>query len=156
MTMLSTAELAEIAARPTMRSLIFDEAAARLKLIPGVNEVEILPAGDPVSFNAIHLFDGGHRVVPHDAWTVGHDMTLIVEGYVEGAMGVDAHRELASLHAVCVAALVSEPPLGGLAETIDEGDLRIAVAPLASKPRLAFAADFQIGFATRRGDPTAQ
>ena len=76
-----------------------------------------------------------------------------VEGYVEGSGGSAMHTALNTLHAATVAAIIGLIPTVTVIEDIQEGDLRTAVAPLASAARLAFSQDFTITFATRRGQP---
>jgi hypothetical protein len=138
-----------------VREQIFAAIEDRLRGIasPVVAEVERLPSADPVSFPALHIFDGGHRIVDMEAGTTRYTLTVPIEGYVEQSSGVAAHAALNALYAAVVAAVMPDPPLDGLAETIDEQDFRTAIAPLASIDRLGFAVDFEITFATRRGDP---
>jgi hypothetical protein len=142
-----------VSGEPAIREACFIEIDARLTAIDGVTEVERMPSGDPMSFNALHIFDGGQRAGISESDATRYDMSILIEGYVEGSGGKDAHAEINALYADVVAALMSEPPLGGLVETIDEGDLQVTVAQLASKSRLAFSLDFKITFPTRRDDP---
>lgn len=138
---------------PAIREACFAEIETRLTAIAGVIEVERMPSGDPMSFSALHIFDGGQRAGDSNVESTRYDMSVLIEGYVEGGSGSAAHGAINALYADVVAALMPEPPLGGLVETIDEGDLQISVAQLASIERLAFALDFKITFPTRRDDP---
>lgn len=135
------------------RDQIFQLALARLIALPDAAETELMPSADPISFPARHIFDGGQSIEES-----GHNFTmyrlgLTVEGYLERDGGTDVHQQLNAFYAATVAALVSDPPLDGLAETIDEGDMRVMVAPLAGTNRLAFALDFSVTFFARRDDP---
>lgn len=139
-----------------VRQQIFDEIKRRLTAIDGVQEVKVMPSGDPMKWNAIHIFDGGQGRDDAEILSSRYQMTATVEGYLE-RVGEDVYSDLNDLYAAVVTKLMpetlGEPPLGGLAETIEEGDLRIVVAELASKPRLAFSLDFQINFPTARSNP---
>lgn len=137
----------------THRNAIFADVIERLEAIEDAAETELMPSADPVEFPARHVFDGGHTPIDLDASDTRYSLDFTVEAYVEQAGGTEAHAALNDLYTATVCALVSDPPLGGLVETIDEGALRITVAPLASKQRLAFALDFTVTFATKRDDP---
>jgi len=136
-----------------IRTQIAENVFARLEALGDATETELMPSSDPVSFPARHIFDGGHRLIEQEAGSTRYALDLTVEGYLEASGGHEALIALNDLYAATVRALITEPPLGGLAETIDEGDLRITVAPLASKQRLAFALDLVVTFSTRRDDP---
>lgn len=138
---------------PAVRSTIFAEIVRRLDAIGDAAETELMPSSDPMSFPARHVFDGGQGIVEAEAGVTRYGLSFTVEGYLEQAGGDGAHAQLNDFYAATVVALMPDPPLGGLAETIDEGDLRITVAPLASLDRLAFALDFTLTFPTRRDDP---
>lgn len=137
-----------------LRELVFAEIGARLAAIGGVAEVERMPSGDPMDFPALHIFDSGSAPNGEGEPAITrHELPVTIEGYLEQAGGAAAHTALNGLYARVVSVMMPEPPLGGLAETIDEGALRVVVAPLASKPRLGFSLDFIITFPTRRDDP---
>lgn len=136
------------------REQIFVKVDARLSGIHGVAEYERQPSSDPDKFNAVHCYDGGERLIETEAGATRKALSFTVEGYVNGASGPEAHAALNELHANVVKSLLTEPPLDGLVELIEEdGDLRIDVAELASQRRLGFAQDFRVEFATVRGDP---
>lgn len=137
-----------IAVRETIWRAI-DEAMS-----PEVEEYERMPSGDPAKFPARHADDSGQAVVDREAGTTRYSMGVSIEGYVQGQGGAETHAELNALYADTVTrmmALVDHPAI----ETVEEGDMRPGVAPLASKRRMAFSQDFTIIFATRRGDPTS-
>ena len=136
-----------------VREAIFAEIEARLIAIGDADETERLPSGDPISFPARHIYDFGQTQEYSDTGVTRYTLSVVVEGYVAGHSGPEAHGALHALYANTIAVLVSEPPLGGLVETIDEGDLRIDVADLASERRLAFSLQLTITYPTRRGDP---
>lgn len=137
------------------REQIFAVVDARLAAVTGVLEYERQPTGDPAKFPALHCYDGGERLTEAESYATRKALFLTVEGFVQGASGAAAHAALNTLHANVVKALLTEPPLGGIVELIEEaGDLRIDVAELASQRRLGFAQDFRVEFATVRGDPT--
>ena len=135
------------------REQIFQVIDARLA--PGVASYERQPSSDPAKFPARHVFDNGERPVGSESGaTTRKTLTITVEGYVEGHSGAGAHAALNALHASTVALMMTEPPLGGLVETIEEArDLRVDVAELANKRRLGFSQDFEVTFSTVRGDP---
>ncbi|UAK24349.1 hypothetical protein [Sphingomonas nostoxanthinifaciens] len=136
-----------------LREQIFALIEERLGGIAGVSEVERMPSSDPVSFPALHIFDGGQAPDWDETGVTRYDMTVVVEGFLEASGGAEAHKALNALYVDVVTSLMTEPPLDGLAETIDEGGFRPAVAPLASVRRLGFSLTFQITFPTERGDP---
>jgi hypothetical protein len=143
--------VSDIAAREQLLAIV----DARLAAVEGVASYEAEPSGDPAEFPALASFDGGQQPTDDtEAGATRYVMGLTVEGYVEGGGGAPARAARSLLHARVVAALMTEPPLGGLAESIEEaGELRLDTAELASKRRLAFAQDFAIQFSTVRGDP---
>jgi len=136
-----------------IREQIYALIEQRLRDIDGVNEVERMPSGDPDKFPALHIFDADQDPFAAEAHSTRYAMTVGIEGFISGGSGGVAHAALSDLYAKVVAALMTEPPLGGLAETIDEGAFRPRVKELASKRRLTFELDFQITFPTARGDP---
>ncbi|WP_010218851.1 hypothetical protein [Sphingomonas sp. PAMC 26621] len=136
-----------------VRSDIFLDILARLTAIGDTAETELMPSSDPVEFPARHIFDNGQSIVELEAGITRYQIDFTVEGYLEQPGGQAAYLALNNFYAATVAALVTDPPLGGLVETLDEGDMRITVAPLADKPRLGFAIDFSLTYATRRDDP---
>lgn len=138
----------------SLRDQIFDAIGQQLGAIDGIGEVARMPFKDPVKFDALHFFDGGQRVTEREAGATRYEMLAIVEGYTEAQGGPEAHGRLSQLYASAVAALMAEPPLGGLAETIDEGALTVDVAPLAGKSRLLFSLEILITYAARRSDPS--
>lgn len=116
-------------------------------------EVERMPSSDPVAFPALHIMDDGQAQIEGEASATRYGMALSVEGYVEGTGGSAMHTQLNTLHAATVSAIIGLIPAVTEIDDIEEGDLRVAVAPLASARRLAFSQDFIITFATRRGQP---
>ncbi|USI71618.1 hypothetical protein [Sphingomonas morindae] len=137
-----------------LREQIWAEIERRLGAIDGVAEVEREPSAEPISFNALHLEDAGQRTIDGSAGATWYQLAVTIRGYVEGGAGAEAHAALNQLHADTVAALMAdEPPLGGLAETIDEGAMQVQVATAASERRLMFLLDLELTFATRRGNP---
>ena len=127
-------------------------------LTTGTDAIEVIvdPAGDPSSFPALCIVDGGQRVAEGqgEVGQTRYIMAVIVEGYVEGGTNAAARSSLNDLYLQTVAALLVDPPLGGLADRLDERDLRIDVAELASKRRLAFALSIEIEFSARRESPS--
>jgi hypothetical protein len=128
----------------------------RLAALPGLAEYERMASGDPAAFPALILNDNGQSIRETEAGATRYALDLMIEGYVEGGTGASASAALNELHAAVVAAVMSEPPIGGLAEVIEEGALRVDVATLGGARRLGFALDLTIQFATRRGDPASQ
>jgi hypothetical protein len=142
----------------TALSIIFAEIDVRLLAVDGVRSYEREPSGDPARFPALEALDGGDEPDPEEG-EVGADrmrLGFTVRGYVEGSSGAAAHDALNALHAAAVFALCGDPGfnLGGLVESIARsGGRRIDVAELSSKRRLGFAQDFEITYATPRGNP---
>lgn len=136
---------------PSIRGTIF--LALDAALTPGVEEYERMPSGDPAKFPARHLHDSGQSPTEREAQSSRYDMEITVECFVQGNGGAAAHDQLNDLYADTVTrvmALIARDDI----ETIEEGALRPAIAPLASTRRMGFGLDFAITFATRRGDPT--
>jgi hypothetical protein len=139
-----------------IREQILAVVDTRLAAFPGLGEYERNPSGDPASFPALAAHDHGQRTVETEAGATRYALTLVVEGYVQGGTGAAASAALNELYAFVVGTLMTEVPMGGLAETIEEGELRIAVATLAGERRLGFTLEFTITFPTRRGDASSQ
>lgn len=137
----------------TVRGDVVAAAVAAWAALDGVAEVELMPSGDPAAFPALQIFDLGHRIEDGEAGSTRYALTLGIDGYIEASEGPDALAELNDLYAATVKAVMGEPPLGGLVESVDEGDLRISVAPLADTRRLAFSLDMTFRFSARRDDP---
>lgn len=137
----------------TVRESIFAEIEARLLTVSGIGSVERMPSGDPDQFPSLAIFDGNQEVIEEGMDHTRHGLTVVIEGFVEGSSGSNVHAALSQLYADTVVALVNEPPLNGLAETISEAGMRVSVAELASKRRLGFGLDFTIEFSTQRGNP---
>lgn len=137
----------------TVREAIFAEIERRLLEIDGIGLVERLPSGDPDAFPALAIYDGAQEVVEEGWADTRHRLSLTIEGFVEGGSGSEVHAALSTLYADTVVALITEPPLNGLAETISEAGLRVSVAELANVKRLGFGLDFAIEFSTERGNP---
>lgn len=135
------------------REAIFAKIEELLNTITGVNEVERMPSGDPSKFPALHIWDEGQRLEQAEAGVTEYDMTFNIDGYVEAPGGSPAHTALNALHSSMVQVLVTEPPIGGLVDEITEGVMNVTIAPLASKRRLAFTAEFTVNFPTNRGNP---
>ena len=135
----------------TVRDTIFAEIEARLT--PLASEVEIEPAGDPVTLPALGITDAGHVVLEREADLTRRLMTITVDGFVDGAGGAAPTAERSALLASVVAALMSDETLGGTVELIEDGALRMFAAELADQRRLGFAQDFEIQFTTSRADP---
>lgn len=136
-----------------VREQIFAVIETRLRSIADVAEVERMPSGDPISFPALHIFDGGQDGADSTIGATGYALSIAVEGYVEQGSGPSVHAQLSALYADVVRVLMPEPPLDGLAETIDERNLNVWVAGQASERRMAFALTFDITFFANRGDP---
>lgn len=134
-----------------VRETIFAAIEAALAST-GAAEIERMPSGDPLSFPALHIMDDGQAQIEGEAGATRYGMAVSVEGYVEGT-GSAMHSAINALHAGTVAAIIGLIPDTAEIEDIEEGDLRMAVAPLNSARRLAFSQDFTITFATRRGQP---
>lgn len=136
---------------PSIRGTIF--LALDATLSQDVQEYERMPAGDPAKFPARHLHDSGQVGIDREAQNSRYDMEITVEGFVQGGGGAAAHDQLNDLYADTVTRVMALIGTNNI-ETIEEGALRPAIAPLASNRRLGFGLDFAITFATRRGDPT--
>jgi hypothetical protein len=144
----------------TALSLIFAAVDARLEAVTGLQSYEREPSGDPDAFPAIEVNDLGDDEADEgeETGTARRTLSISVTGFVEGLSGSAAHDALTNLHSDAVKALCGDPGynLGGLVEKVVRvGRRRVAVAELASSRRLGFAQDFDITYATPRGDPAA-
>lgn len=133
------------------REAIFAEVETRLRSLPSALEVERMASGDPSSYPALNIEDGGQNA---DNETEGgatrYDLTIAIEGYVSGGGGAEAHAAANALYGDVKKVLLSEPPLGGLAEEINEGGARFAVAILSNERRIGFVAEFIVRFVAPR------
>src|SRR5687768_16503637 len=91
----------------------------RLAAIPGLAEYERMASGDPSRFPALLLNDNGHSIIETVAGATRYALHVTIEGYVEGGNGPTASAALNQLYADVVQALMTEPPLGGLAEIVE-------------------------------------
>lgn len=142
-----------------VRFAIVAKVEAGLSAIPAVSEIELMPSADPASFPALHIFDNGDHPITGEPFTLRRQLDLTIEGYVEAHRGPAALEALNDLRGDAIRALFADyniGPIGGLAEDIEEGALRISVAPLTKGRRLAFSQDIIITYAVRRGDPDQQ
>lgn len=128
----------------------------RLGSLLSVASYERMPSGDPASFPALAVFDGGDEPIDGEPGGTRLQALFTLEGYIEGGDGAGTHDELLQLHAEAVFALCGDDgTLGGLVETIEiVGQRRAEVAELAAARRLGFAQDFAVTFSTVRGDPS--
>lgn len=140
------------AIREQLLTIIF----TRLAAIPGVQQAERMFSGDPSAFPALIQMDGDQTTIEEEAGTTRYAMEPTIEGYIETADGASAAAALNELYAAVIEALVTDPVLDGLGETIDEKDLRVSVATLAGARRLGFLLSMSITYATRRGNPALQ
>lgn len=127
--------------------------SAALATVPGDPEIEVEPAGDPSRFPALGVYNGGWRPLEREAGLIRWEMTLFVEGFVQGGGGAAPTAARNALHAAAVAAIMADETLGGLVELIDLGDLNKSSAVMASQRRLSFGQDFLIQFTTSRTNP---
>ena len=136
-----------------VREIILAAVEQALWTGTGAQEIERMASGDPASFPALHIYDDGQGVDETEASASRYAMAISLDGYVEGAGGTPASQALNQLYADTIRSIMALE--GGVPEieTVREGDMRVSVAALASGRRLAFAHDFTITFATRRGDP---
>lgn len=116
-------------------------------------ELEVEPAGDPTEFPSLGITDDGHSVLEREASLTRREMAITIDGFVEGGDGDAPTAERNALIAHVVAALLADETLGGTVELIEDGDLRMFTATLASVRRLGFALGFTIQFTTSRADP---
>lgn len=137
----------------TVLDTVTSRVAGLLAPLVAPNTIDVEPAGDPDGFPALDLSINGWRPVEHGSNFTRYDITFTVGGYIERGDGIGGNRDRAALHAAAVAALMGEPPLGGLAEEITDGALRMHTAVLASSRRLAFAQDFTARVVTQRANP---
>lgn len=118
------------------------------------DEIEVEPVGDPSQFPALHVFDGGHRVLEREAGCTRYAMMIEVAGYVEGDGGSAPTRARTALQSAVVSRLMNDPALADLIELIDDDDLNMFTATLAERRRLAFSQFFTVQFSTLRADPS--
>jgi hypothetical protein len=136
---------------PTVRDLII--AAIVAAVSPLAEEVEVEPAGDPIQYPALGITDSGHTVLDREAGITRRSMTLTIDGFVDGDGGAAPTAQRNALVASVVVALLTDPTIESVVELIEDGDLRLFTATLASVRRLGFTQDFEIQFSTSRADP---
>lgn len=136
----------------SQREIFFAAVEAALNTTDAV-EVERMPSSDPASFPALHIIDDGQSIGETEAGATRYQISFSVEGFVQGEGGSAQHSALNDLHAQAVTVVMALIGRVDPLENIEEGDCRIAVAPLASQRRLAFAQDFVATVVTRRGHP---
>lgn len=131
---------------------------ARLQAIADEHEGEYErdPSADPIRFPALSLLDNGQRPSEEESDITRYAMDIAIEVFAEGAGGLAVSQQLNELHAAIVSAVMTEPPMQGLAEGFEEGVLTRSTATLADEARKGFRQDFIIIFPTRRGDPASQ
>lgn len=141
---------------PSAAGQIFEKVDALLEaILPAGGEYARMPMGDPATFPALFTYDDGETPIERESGNSRMALRFSVEGYVQGGSGKTAHAALLDLHAASVKALCADPTLGNLVETIEPvGQRRVDTAELASKRRLGFAQDFEVQYATVRGDPS--
>ena len=130
------------------------EVDSRLEAIAGLGSFEPEASGDPARFPALALYEGPTEPEEEETGTTRYSLAFTVEGHVEGSSGPSARAKRSALHADVIKAIMTEPPLAGKVETIEEGQCRPDVAELAKKRRLGFAQDFKVTYVTVRGDPS--
>jgi hypothetical protein len=136
----------------TVRKQILDATVSLCRTIDPF--VELNASGDPDSFPSLNVQDGGNRVIEGEVGSIRRELSITIEGVVEGGDGDEASADLDALYAQVFGLMMADETFGGLAELIDEGDLRTDVVMLAAERRLGFAQDFTIQFATLRSDPS--
>ena len=136
-----------------IRELIFASMAAALAANASAGEVERMASGDPLGFPARHIGNDGQAVLEGEVGATRYALSCSIEGYVEGQGGAAAAAQLNQLYADTVRTVMALIGTVPQIENVEEGDMRVAVASLASTRRLAFSTDFTITYATRRGDP---
>jgi len=132
---------------------IWERIEAALTAIASNPDVEIEPAGDPDVFPALSGYDGGSIVIEREAMLTRRQLSFTVEGYVQRGDGKAGTADRADLHAQAVAAIMADDTFGGTVELVEDADLRMFTASLASKRRLAFSQDFTIQYVTSRTNP---
>ena len=82
-----------------------------------------------------------------------YEYRLSVEGNVKGGDGPTARGERNALYRDVIRAVMIDLDLGGLVESVEEGETRFGVANLASARHLSFVTEFIVRFPGNRGDP---
>jgi hypothetical protein len=137
------------------REAIFALIEQRLIALTSAVEVERMASGDPSAFPSLNIEDGTQKADPEMETGVTHyALTIAIEGFVAGGNGPEAHAAASALYVECVTALLTEPPLDGLAYRIEEGEARFAVALLSDERRIGFVCEFIVEFVADRLSPT--
>lgn len=137
-----------------IRSQIFAAILAALQHVDvAAEEVELMPAGDPAAFPALHIHDLGDDPESGEAGADFFRLGVGLDGFVDEGSGVAAHEAANALHARAVKAIYESPALAAISHEITAGRLDVTVATRAGAPRLAFSRDLFIHYSTRRGDP---
>jgi hypothetical protein len=133
---------------------IHAEFEARLNNVSLVAQVASSPSGDPSRFPALNLDDV--KLTPDENQEPGvtyYEYRLSVEGNVKGGDGPSARGERNALYLSVVQAVMIDLDMGGLVESVEEGETRFGVAQLASSRHLSFVTEFIVRFPGNRGDP---
>jgi len=137
-----------------IREQIFVEIEQRLGAIasPMIAEVSRMPPGDPSAFPALFIFDQGDTpaIEEEETDTEAFILQVGIDGFVTGEA---PHSAGHTLYDAVKRALMTQPPLGGLAEEIRQGRLDMAIAERAKDHRLGFGVEFNILYRTRFGEP---
>lgn len=140
-----------------VRVAILQEAVTRLEAAQIASEVELMPSSDPTPGRALHVHDMGQIVVEGEADARRYRLTFMVEGFATGETASQTHRALNDLYAGTMLALFASDDgqaLNGLAEQIEDGEMRVMAAHHVSELTQSFSQEFFVFFTTRRGDPT--
>jgi hypothetical protein len=134
---------------------IHAEFERRLRGIASANEVTSLATGDPSEFPALNVLEiGWDPDVTTEPGVTRYTLTMAVEGYVRGSDGGTARQDRNALYLAVVEAIIDEPPLGGLAEELNEGPTRPVTATLSNEERMGFVTQFIVTFPANRASPT--
>ena len=139
------------------REAILRWIKTELEKIGGIAYLKRSAPGDPDSFPAICIEDGGHSPdVETEPGVTRYTMSVYIEGYVQTECGEEAEGDMNQLYLDVVRKLMVEPPCGGLAEEINEGEFRSDIALLGSVRRMGFNLTIIITFAASRTSPEAE
>ena len=113
----------------------------------------------PNDMPAFALYDGGHEIDEVYAGQTQYRMTPAIGLYVAAASG--GGTALNALYTAIVQAAMADPTLGGVCDTIREGDMsdpetvtESAPGVRLGKPFMVAIIDLEIDFATVEGDPS--
>jgi len=137
------------------RQMVLDWLSAKLaELVGDEGEFEINPSGDPSRFPAVSIEESDQDADDQtEPGSTRYDLSLGIEGYVEGGNGPEVTAARSDLYEAVLAACFDPEGRPDCIEEIREGGMRMATTILAEARRLGFNLTVTFRFVVAR--PTA-